>query len=421
MAQNELSRVLAKYLDKHLVFILLEFVQEKALYNEDDILKSKIALLQSTNMVDFAMDIHKALYVTDEVPPEMRERRSEVVTRLRSLQTESGPILNCLSNDEVIKHFRAEKGYNLQFLKEELGIGPEHVEALYQYARFQFDCGNYSMAVQLLTSYRNLCTSSERNMSAMWGKLAANILLQEWDDANEDLTKLKEALDNQTFASPLMQLQQRTWLMHWALFVFWNHENGRNTLIDLFLQPAYLNAIQINAQHLLRYLAVAVLVNKRRRNVLKDMIRIIQQEAYEYSDPITEFVECLFINYDFDLAQQKLKECEEVIDNDFFLTACREEFLENARLFIFETYCRIHQCIDIKMLSERLNMDQEAAEKWIANLILNARLNAKIDSQSGTVVMGTQTASVQEQLIDKAKNLSMRSFMLANAVVGGKA
>ena len=28
-------------------------------------------------------------------------------------------------------------------------------------------------------------------------------------------------------------------------------------------------------------------------------------------------------------------------------------------------------------------MDHEAAEKWIANLILNARLNAKIDSQSG--------------------------------------
>ncbi len=50
------------------------------------------------------------------------------------------------------------------------------------------------------------------------------------------------------------------------------------------------------------------------------------------------------------------------------------------------------------MLSERLNMDQDAAEKWIANLILNARLNAKIDSQSGTVVMGAQSQSAQEQV-----------------------
>jgi translation initiation factor 3 subunit E len=38
----------------------------------------------------------------------------------------------------------------------------------------------------------------------------------------------------QNFASPLNQLQQRTWLMHWSLFIFFNHENGRNGIIDLF-------------------------------------------------------------------------------------------------------------------------------------------------------------------------------------------
>ncbi len=127
------------------------------------------------------------------------------------------------------------------------------------------------------------------------------------------------------------------------------------------------------------------------------------------------------MNYDFDGAQQKLIECEAVIDNDYFLTAIKADFMENARLFVFETYCRIHQCIDIGMLAERLNMDQEAAEKWIANLILNARLNAKIDSKAGTVVMGTQSASVQDQLIEKAKQLSVRTFTLANSVVGAPA
>jgi hypothetical protein len=47
------------------------------------------------------------------------------------------------------------------------------------------------------------------------------------------------------------------------------------------------------------------------------------------------------------------------------------------------------------MLAERLNMDKEAAEKWITGLILSARLNAKIDSKAGTVVMGVQTSSIQ--------------------------
>lgn len=71
------------------------------------------------------------------------------------------------------------------------------------------------------------------------------------------------------------------------------------------------------------------------------------------------------------------------------------------------------------MLATRLNMDMEAAEKWITSLILNARLNAKIDSKSGTVVMGVQTQSVQEALVEKGKGLAARSFVLANAVGAG--
>lgn len=135
----------------------------------------------------------------------------------------------------------------------------------------------------------------------------------------------------QTIFTPLNQLQQRMWLMHWSLFVFFNHENGRNSIIDLFFQDRYMNAIQTNAHHLLRYLAAAVVINKRRRNVLKDLIRVIQQEAHSYSDPITEFLECLFVHYDFEGAQVKLRECEAVLDQDFFLQSIKEEFVENAR------------------------------------------------------------------------------------------
>ena len=80
--------------------------------------------------------------------------------------------------------------------------------------------------------------------------------------------------------------------------------------------------------------------------------------------------------------------------NDFFLVSCRDEFIENARLFIFETYCRIHQVIDISMLAEKLNMDVVAAEKWIVNMIRNARLDAKIDSAKNHVIMGTQYPSM---------------------------
>ena len=58
--------------------------------------------------------------------------------------------------------------------------------------------------------------------------------------------------------------------------------------------------------------------------------------------------------------------------------------MDNARLLVFEAYCRIHQCIDLRMLAAKLNMDESAAEKWVVNLIRNADLNAKINSQART-------------------------------------
>jgi len=148
--------------------------------------------------------------------------------------------------------------------------------------------------------------------------------------------------------------------------------------------------------------------------MMKDMVKVIQQECYTYRDPITEFLEALYVNFDFEGAQQKLRECEKVLANDFFLVSCRDEFIENARLFIFETYCRIHQCIDIGMLADKLNMNKEESEKWIVNLIRNARLDAKIDSKNNTVIMGTQYPSVYQKVIEKTKGLSFRSTVLAN-------
>ena len=57
-------------------------------------------------------------------------------------------------------------------------------------------------------------------------------------------------------------------------------------------------------------------------------------------------------------------------------------------------------------------MTNEEAEKWIVDLIRNARLDAKIDSKLGHVVFGAQAISPYQQIIEKTKNLTMR----ANAI-----
>ena len=174
-----------------------------------------------------------------------------------------------------------------------------------------------------------------------------------------------------------------------------------------------MQSIRAEAPHLLRYLAAAVITNKRRRSMLKDLVRILQNE--QYSDPITEFLVCLFVDYDFEAAQQKLAQCDE-FSRRFLPGGLREEFNENARLFIFETYCRIHQCIDINQLAGKLNMDRDSADVDREPHPLH-QAQCQIDSEAGTVVMGSEAPSIHELVVEKTKAITGKTYALTHAVL----
>ncbi|KAI8977908.1 eIF3 subunit 6 N terminal domain-containing protein [Pilobolus umbonatus] len=415
-AIHDLTVKMIPFLDRHLVFPLLEFLELKEVYSPEDLLKAKYELFKDSNMVDFVLDLYKKLHKTDEAPKEFAERREAVLCQMEELRSKAQDVMDVLEKPEVIAALRQDKAQNLSYLKEKYGFNEDSINILYEFGQFQYNCGDYGGAADYLYHYRVLSTDSDRFLSATWGKMAAEILTGNWDAALEEMQKLREIIDQKNFTSPLQQLQQRTWLLHWSLFVFFNHPKGRDGIVDMFLTPQYINTIQTSCPWILRYLATAVVTNKRRKNQMKELVKIIEQESYEYKDPITEFVEALFVNFDFEGAQKKLKECEDVLSNDFFLAATHEDFMESARQFISETYCRIHQKIDIKEMSQRLNLSQEEGEKWIVNLIRDTRVDAKIDFEENTVIMNTPITSVYQQVIERTKGLSFRSQVLATTI-----
>lgn len=284
---------------------------------------------------------------------------------------------------------------------------------LYLYAKFQYECGNYSAAAELLYHYRALSVDAEKTISSLWGKLACEILQSNWEVALEDFNTLRQNIDSRA-QSHLHALQQRTWLIHWGLYIFFQHPKGRDHILDTLLQPTYRQTIQTTCPHILRYLAAVVIIHRRRKDVLREIVAMIQQESVTYTDPILQFLECVYVKFDFDGAQQKLLECEQVCSNDYFISGLQAEFVENARLFIFETYCKIHQRVDLGMLAQKLNMGNDEAERWIVNLIRNASLDAKIDSETNCVVMGQPPHNVYQQVLDRTRALTWRTHFMSN-------
>ncbi|KAF9410997.1 eukaryotic translation initiation factor 3 subunit E [Podila epigama] len=416
-AQYDLTSKMIPFLDIHLVFPLLEFLEINELYySPSSLLNARYELSLKTNMIDFIEKLHGDLTDAGESPAAVELKREDILEKLQASQAEAQKVMDVIENPDVIAALRQDKLQNLQFLKDNYGMTPEMIQTLYKFGQFQYSCGNYGGAADMLYHYRVLSTDDTLGLSALWGKLASEILVGNWEVAFEAIQELKESIDKTHFASPLHQLEQRTWFLHWSLFVFFNHPKGRDAVIDLFFQPAYINTIQTSCPWILRYLTAAVITNKRRKNLLKDLVKVIEHESYQYKDPVTEFVEALYVNFDFDLAKKKLAECEEVLENDFFLVSIQEEFIQNARCFISETYCRIHQKIDIAELSQTLNMSKEEGEKWIVNLIRDTRVDAKIDYQENTVLMNTNNASVYQQIIERTKGLSFRSQVLATSI-----
>ena len=116
-----------------------------------------------------------------------------------------------LEDPETTRQMQSGKVGRMLFdcLSDKHGFRQEYLDTLYRYAKFQYECRNYSGAAEYLYFFRALVPAMDRNaLSSLWGKLASEILMQNWDAAMEDLTRLKETIDNNSVSSPLQSLQQ---------------------------------------------------------------------------------------------------------------------------------------------------------------------------------------------------------------------
>lgn len=153
---------LIPHLDRHLVFPLFEILEDDP---APDTTRLKYELLKETNMTDFVGELYRQMNNLDQVPEEYVERREEVLRKRERLQDESSAVTRLLENDEVINNLRSDKVANLNYLKEHHGVTVEMVNSLYEFGQFQYSCGDYTSAAELLYQFRVLVSRMQQHTS----------------------------------------------------------------------------------------------------------------------------------------------------------------------------------------------------------------------------------------------------------------
>lgn len=278
-------------------------------------------------------------------------------------------------------------------------------------AKFAYDTGDYAKASELLATVQTA--------PAAWGKLASDIMAGDFAAAQEAMAKVQEGLDTKSGADALLQLNNRAWFIHWALFVLFKTENGVDKLCELLFHSTYMSTIQASCPWILRYLTVAALVSAaantnhhyaHRR--VKELVRAVVQELYEYEDPVLSFIKALYVDYDLEEATAQLQKAQELVAGDYFTQGLAAQFANAARLLIVELYCRVHQRIQVKNLAKAVNMPEAECEPWLFNLVKENKVDGKIDEATKTVNLNSKRHNAYDQIIDKTKNIDQRNAQL---------
>ena len=103
--QWDLTPTVSPYLDRHMIFPLLEFLdtlidQGRIQYQKKDVATARLALLRPTHMVDYAMDVYQSIHGDQEVPAELLEQKQTVYQQLEDLRAGCHELLELTQDAE---------------------------------------------------------------------------------------------------------------------------------------------------------------------------------------------------------------------------------------------------------------------------------------------------------------------------------
>jgi len=462
-------------LDEHLGFEMMKFARKSGRYDEAQLKKEMIALLQDRTKL--AAPLSELLGESEEEAANRAAAVDEEITAAAA------------GIEEKILCFLAEDSTPIDKLQPGLTRGD--YDQLHDWCLLCYKAGKYREAIQGLSLCLELLKKvilpdMEREgvrqmppkeckyslLSIKWGLL--NCYLADgnsWDQAATTAMHIEEYLKYCTNNSgnnglsngmpgfspqvvpsmnspldvahhyqPLLDesaiLLSRTFLMHAVVYLLLRAPGSvkySDQLLDNFIAgEGYLAMLSLNSPHLLRYVGALVLREKRLAPWRKDLLHVIAQERGSDimgEDSLAEFLLCLHTDLNFEQAKLRLLELRaedgmlSETAGDFFLHSHKERLINEACLAIFQTYCSTHNSVDIATIGSKMGLNAVECEKFIVQLMLDGKLSgACIDGNRVGFTRSDETsaADVCETVLEKTKNMGFRLALLEAAGSLGK-
>ena len=289
-------------------------------------------------------------------------------------------------------------------LLEKVEIPISSTSSSYTKAKELYNIGQYNDAITL---FLENITNKTMELQSYWGLLNSYIMSKEYIKAKELLNNIYELINNTSFVSNLIQLEQRLWLAHVSLFIFFNIDDNTQVQFFQFIDFLYkndilLNAIQIKAPYIFRYIVSSLILSvdfsiKLPNQLISSLVKHIKYEDYHH-DPILSFFMSLYNDYDFDKAGECILLCQnQVILNDYFLHTHYNRFMNNIRKLMLIVYIKTYQRIDMSILKSQFNLNIDELTNFIQSYITE-KSYTHIEIKDNYLIVKPKMQNIHEQV-----------------------
>ncbi|PPR07629.1 hypothetical protein CVT24_006542 [Panaeolus cyanescens] len=203
---------------------------------------------------------------------------------------------------------------------------------------------------------------------------------------------------------------------------------------DTFVTPTYLNTIHASCLWIRRYITSAAVLSRKAaasptasgsvplspcvRNAIREVIRVIQIEEYQHSDPVTNFLKTVYGDSTLTRRRRSLGGQWRSAETTSFCKSTRIRFctmrgISSARLIAGS----IGEWI-LLICQRGLNLSPEEGENWIVNLIRETRMcaDANIDLEKNIIPISSPPLPVYQSVLEKTRQLAVRTQAFGVAI-----